>query len=168
MNNISGIIVPLFASILVSLVLKIFIEKKDERAALSFLNALKGTYAFTIFIVGLLIVYNLSNNIKTIEIVYLGWVLVSSLVFFLIAYKLNNNTEVEFNFYRNIRGKNKKKLLRVSSFISILLIIFVVAVIIISNTEYSNFEGFYLVSMVAYVFTFILGVLLYYNKQVSK
>lgn len=165
MNDILNLklIQPFFVSIIVYFVTKIFFKKKDERESLSFFKALKSTFIFILFIVGLFITYNLSNNIQTIEIIKIGWLLLASCVFFVISYLSNISTEFQFNFFSKLKNLKSKKILYIIRFIYLALAIFP-NVLIIMSFKYNHIQGIHILVILAYISTWI-AILLACNVE---
>ncbi|EJP6473219.1 hypothetical protein NHI66_002555 [Clostridium botulinum] len=111
MGNTLKFIILIFSMGIVNYTKDIFIKEKDERETLGFLEALKATVIFTVFIFGLLLTNNLSIGVKTIPAYYIGYIFILSCAFLLLYYRLNLSTEFQIDIVAKLKNYNIKKVI---------------------------------------------------------
>ncbi len=159
MDNIKTIIRVgiLFSIIWVGIRNILFSKKKDEREILALFNAMKTTILLGVFIIGLVIIFNLLKGITTISIVYIFKIAIICCISLILLYKFNLNTK--FCFLDKIEKSRKNKFLWNIFTISVFGEILSLIAIFISY-KYFDLRGLAIFVILAYVLAFMGDYLL--------
>jgi hypothetical protein len=137
MNKYLLIIGLAIVCIIVNFAVELFIKEKDERETLAFLDSLKLTCIFTIFIFGLIIANKLINSVQTFKIKEIAWILISSSLILLLSYLIKTKTDLSFPTLIKINKTNKNILSTSLYILSFLLLAFIFFVIYINSISYA-------------------------------
>ncbi|MBL4932337.1 hypothetical protein [Clostridium paridis] len=162
MNKYFVIIGLAIICIIVNFAVELFIKEKDERETQAFLDSLKLTCIFTIFIFGLIITNKLIHSVQTFDVKEVGWILISSSFILLLSYQIKTKTDLSFPKLIKINRTNKNSI-RVSLYIfSFLLLAFVFFAIYITSNSYALYlksilgvMAYISVSIVLYILAFL-------------